>query len=95
MNAYAAFFILFIPVLLIYGTIQYFSFKNWTSVYIALNDDSYFQAISKLKQAGVRYKIKSSFDQTSTPMFGGNRQRHYEIYVKEKDAHYASQQLYS
>ncbi|MGG3560645.1 hypothetical protein ABES03_03365 [Neobacillus rhizosphaerae] len=95
MNVFITFLMIVVPILLFFGLINYLYYKNWTSIYIALNDESYFRAISKLRQAGIRYKTKNSFNQTTTPMFGGNRQRHYEIYVKDKDVNYAIQQLHS
>ncbi|MDR6121072.1 hypothetical protein QFZ87_000669 [Bacillus sp. SLBN-46] len=95
MNGLMTFLMIVIPILLFFALINYFYYKNWTSIYIALNDESYFRAISKLRQAGIRYKTKNSFNQTNTPMFGGIRQRHYEIYVKDKDVTNAYHQLHS
>lgn len=85
---------MFVPVLLIYGIVDILSDRGWTSVYTALDDENYFRVVSKLKQAGIHYKTKSSFNLTTTP-FGGNRQRHYEIYVKEKDVNSAYHELHS
>lgn len=93
-SVWVAFLIMFIPVLVVYGVVEIFSEKGWTSVYTALDDESYFRVVGKLKQAGIRYKTKSSFNLTTTP-FGGNRQRHYEIFVKEEDANNAYYALHS
>lgn len=95
MDILIPFLLMFVPVLLVFGIIDYFSYRNWTSVFTAFNDEDYFRAVSKLKQAGIRYKTKSLFNQTSTPMFGGNRQAQYEIFVKEQDVNAASHKLNS
>jgi hypothetical protein len=95
MNIIFIFFIIFTPILLIFSMIDYFSYRNWTSIIITFNDEHYFKVVDKLKQAGIQYKTKSLFNQTTTQMFGGNRQRQYEIYVKKNDTHKATQQLNS
>ncbi|MDQ1143663.1 hypothetical protein QE429_000490 [Bacillus sp. SORGH_AS 510] len=95
MNVLIPFLMMVVPILLFFALINYLYYKNWTSIYIALDDKSYFRAISKLKQAGIRYRTKNSFNQTNTPMFGGIRQRHYEIYVKDEDVNHANAQLHS
>lgn len=95
MNVFITFLMMVVPILLFFALINYLYYKNWTSIYIALNDESYFRVINKLRQAGIRYKTKNSFNQTNTPMFGGNRQRHYEIYVQDKDVNRAYEQLHS
>lgn len=94
MSIFVAFLVLFVPILLIYGIINFFSFKNWTSVFIALDDEQYFRAAAKLNQAGIHYKTKSPINLNTTPMFGGNRQRQYEIFVKKEDADIASRELH-
>ncbi|CRK82770.1 hypothetical protein [Neobacillus massiliamazoniensis] len=95
MNVFIIFLIIFAPILLLFATINYFSYKNWIAVYIALNDENYFRAVGKLKQTGIQYKTKTLFNPNTTPMFGGDRQRQYEIYVKKHDIHIASQNINS
>jgi hypothetical protein len=85
---------MFGPILLVYGIIDFLSYKNWTSVYTALDDETYFRVVGKLKQAGIRYRTKSQMNVTTT-YFGGNRQKLYEIYVKKEDISKASHALHS
>jgi flagellar biosynthesis/type III secretory pathway M-ring protein FliF/YscJ len=94
MNLLVILVIMFGPILLVFGIINFISYKNWTSVYTALDDETYFRVVDKLKQAGIRYKTKSQTNLTTAP-FGGNRQRNYEIYVKKEDAGNASCKLHS
>lgn len=94
MSVLVAFLIMFIPILLVYGMVDFLSYKNWTSVYTALDDENYFKVVGKLKQEGIPYKTRSQINLTTTP-FGGNRQRHYEIYVKKEDANKAFHKLNS
>ncbi|WML41600.1 hypothetical protein RCG19_08105 [Neobacillus sp. OS1-2] len=95
MDIILPFILLFVPVLLVFGIIEYVSYRKWTSVLITFNDEDYFRAIGKLNQVGIKYRTKSIFNQTSTPMFGGNRQMQYEIFVKEQDVPIAFQKLNS
>jgi hypothetical protein len=86
--------IMFGPILLVYGIVDFLSYKNWTLVYTALDDETYFKVAGKLKNAGIRYRTKSQMNETTT-YFGGNRQKHYEIYVKKEDMSNTSHELHS
>ncbi|MEH7009761.1 hypothetical protein V7087_02935 [Neobacillus niacini] len=85
------FIVFFGPILLIYSLIDYFAYRQWSLLYLALRDESYFALTEKLKQAGIKYRTKNIVNQTVSPMFGDNRYRQYEIYVKKSDVEKASQ----
>lgn len=95
MNPFVAMLIIFAPIFLIFGFINFLRFKNWTLIYTALNDEVYMRTMGKLKNAGIKYKTKSLTNQTNTMAFGGDSPRHYEIYVRPKDVYQANASLHT
>jgi extradiol dioxygenase family protein len=60
------FIVFFGTILLIYSLIDYFAYRKWSLLYIALRHESYFALTEKLKQAGIKYRIKNIYNKTGT-----------------------------
>lgn len=63
--------------------------RNWKLIYTTFGNEEYFKIISKLKDAGIKYKVVTPFRgmDTRNVRFIDNTQ--YDIYVKKEDEHKA------
>jgi hypothetical protein len=68
-------------IILLITLIQLFLDRKWELYYIAYGYEDYFKVISKLKEDGIKYKVKLPLN-LRFDRFKDNTQ--YDIYIKKK-----------
>lgn len=70
--------------LIISSLVNYFLYRDWVLIYTALDNQQYFDVVSKLNSNGVNYRVKTVVNQRTTEMFLYHSGQ-YDIYVKKQD----------
>ncbi|CAH0346631.1 hypothetical protein [Bacillus sp. CECT 9360] len=66
--------------------------RKWKLIFTTFGHENYFKVVAKLKNAGVKYKIKTPLNVNDRQRFNDNSQ--YDIYVKKEEEHLAQRAMH-